>query len=455
MSLLILGDSRLLAGDWPRYLLNNQHHSHAVEETAINKDSVSGLRPLWQTRLAASLAAAPIVVDGVIYVGAWDGTFFAIDALTGDVKWKTFVGVAPAGESDWCPAGLGVSASAAVHGDEVLVPGGDARLYGLDRETGRELWNVQVADPALGNYLWAPPVIQNDLAFIGLSSLGDCPMVRGGIARLDLRASRAPEPPLVTYLMPEYEVGGGVWTAPAIDEETGALFVTTGNTEDPPDAAAGRYGGGLLKLTPDGRSVEATFFIPTNVPGADLDWGSSPVLFAASDGAPLVGATGKDGVLYVHRRDDLSQVYTVRIAQSCICPECGCGSLSTPAYDGERLYVAGGVAPDEEDSYLGSAYALSPDNGEILWLRRLDGTVIAPPTVAGGVLFLPTTQGLEALDCATGETLWRAEKRELLYSQVAIANGVLYATWLDGTLAAYVPAPAQPASSAARHPPSL
>ena len=451
---LCFGNVLLQAGDWPRYLLNDQHHSHALDETAINKQTVASLQPIWETDLGALVAAAPIVVKGVVYVGAWDGTFFAVDALTGDVKWKTFVGLATQTNAPNCMQSIGVSASAVIHGDEVLVPGGDANLYALDRVTGRELWRVQMADPALGNYLWAPPVMHNDLAYVGLSSLGDCPMVRGGIARLDLGASRMPEPPLVTYVMPEDEVGGGVWTAPAIDPDTGSIFTVTGNSEDPSDAEVGRYGGGMLKLTPDAGSVEAAFFIPTNVPGADLDWGSSPTLFPASDGTPLIAATGKDGVLYVRRRDDLSEVYQVQVAQGCICPECGCGSLSTPSYDGVRLYVGGGVVPNEDDIYTGSIYALNPDNGEIFWLRRLEGTLIAPTTIAGGVLFVPTTTGLEALDCDTGKTLWIAPTRGILYSQVAVANGVIYVTWLNGTVSAYAPAPPG-TPSAVRRAPSL
>ena len=55
----------------------------------------------------------------------------------------------------------------------------------------------------------------------------------------------------------------------------------------------GRYGGGLLKMSPDGAQVEAYYFNPNNLPHADLDWGSAPMLFTASDGTPLVAATGK------------------------------------------------------------------------------------------------------------------------------------------------------------------
>src|SRR5437588_3592996 len=100
------------------------------------------------------------------------------------------------------------------------------------------------------------------------------------------------------------------------------------------------------------------------------------MLFQTPDGNRFVAATGKDGILYVLNRDDLSLAWTLRLAVECVCPECGCGSLSTPAFDGKFLYVGAGVA-DPEGYDHGSVYAIDPLTQQIIWMHGLSGTVIA------------------------------------------------------------------------------
>src|SRR5258706_5770960 len=118
------------------------------------------------------------------------------------------------------------------------------------------------------------------------------------------------------------------------------------------------WGGTLLAMDATTLEIQRHFFLPTNSLEEDIEWGSSAMLFKTSTGAPMVAATGKDGVLYAQRRDDLTPGWRVTLALSCVCPECGCGSLSTPAFDGARLYVGAGAAPDA-DLENGSIYALN------------------------------------------------------------------------------------------------
>ena len=63
----------------------------------INSSTVKSLRPAWQfqygvvglvaTPATYSFEAAPIVVDGVMYVSGWDGYVWALDAVTGKLLW--------------------------------------------------------------------------------------------------------------------------------------------------------------------------------------------------------------------------------------------------------------------------------------------------------------------------------------------------------------------------------
>jgi alcohol dehydrogenase (cytochrome c) len=64
----------------------------------INTANVRGLRPAWNFQIAPlgliaspgtfSWEAAPIVVDGVMFISGWDGYVFALDAATGEPLWQ-------------------------------------------------------------------------------------------------------------------------------------------------------------------------------------------------------------------------------------------------------------------------------------------------------------------------------------------------------------------------------
>jgi outer membrane protein assembly factor BamB len=50
--------------------------------------NVSYLKPAWDFTTEDVVTASPSVVGGVVYVGAWDGFFYALDAQSGALIWK-------------------------------------------------------------------------------------------------------------------------------------------------------------------------------------------------------------------------------------------------------------------------------------------------------------------------------------------------------------------------------
>jgi outer membrane protein assembly factor BamB len=242
---------------------------------------------------------------------------------------------------------------------------------------------------------------------------------------------------LLRYLAPEDYLGAGIWSTPAVDTARHLVYVTTGTGDQ--DAEVGNWGGSMLALDATTLEISSYFFLPTNSSENDIEWGSSPMLFSAA-GTPLVAATGKDGILYAQYRDDLSPVWQSELALSCICPECGCGSLSTPAFDGKLLYVGAGAAPDA-DLENGSVYSINPASGQIVWKVLLEGAVIAPVAVANGVVFVSTTMGLQIFRADTGEWLADSGPRSPIYSQPVVVDGVLYVTYVSGDVIAFRPHP--------------
>src|SRR5690606_803223 len=86
--------------------------------------------------------ATPAVAGGSVYVGDWSGVVYAIDAETGEERWRHETDVHPTVYSGQI---VGSPAVADVADEQlVFVPGGRT-LYALDAGTGGERWRFDVS----------------------------------------------------------------------------------------------------------------------------------------------------------------------------------------------------------------------------------------------------------------------------------------------------------------------
>src|SRR5215470_2322007 len=81
------GVKSAVSDDWPMYG-HDLHHSFARKGSGINDTNVDKLTLAWTFPVSDAVSASPSVVGGVVYVGAWDGYFYALDAASGALKWK-------------------------------------------------------------------------------------------------------------------------------------------------------------------------------------------------------------------------------------------------------------------------------------------------------------------------------------------------------------------------------
>ena len=436
------------------YLRDLAHTSFNGAETQLDIKRLSTLEPAWKHSTGAVIASSPTLSAGVLYYGDWDGFMNAVDAQRGVLIWRKFIGTAATPSDPTCLPGIGVSAQATVIGNTVYAGGGDSAVYALDKSNGTQIWRVPLADSAVGFYIWSSIVPFQNALYLGLASLGDCPVVRGAIVRIDLQN---PQQPRIRYFVPEGETGAGVWSTPAIDAESNSIYVTTDNGYEQ-NPAKGFWTGAFMKLDPATFETKSYYLFPEKDALSDLVGGSSPTLFTPPGGVPLAAASQKNGMMYAIRRSDSSLAWKQRLAVSCADPEEGCGSLSTPSFDGKTLFAGAGVR-DPEDFFNGSVYAINPADGSIIWVRDIDTAVIAPTTVANGMLFVSTQEGLEVYDSATGQRIWSDNKHGTLYSQPVVANGIIYSTYVSGELVAWTIPASNPATlysySAASGLPSL
>jgi len=89
----------------------------------------------WKFKTGDVIHASPAYADGVLFVGSWDSYFYAVDAATGKEKWR-FHG----GEDPLIHNQVGFQSSAAVVDGVVYVGCRDSNLYALAAATGKEKW---------------------------------------------------------------------------------------------------------------------------------------------------------------------------------------------------------------------------------------------------------------------------------------------------------------------------
>ncbi|MDQ6693500.1 MAG: PQQ-like beta-propeller repeat protein [Chloroflexota bacterium] len=426
----------LPTGDWPMYGHDPARTNFNPAETTINRGTEPKLQQLWQANIGSNgtpPSGAPSVANGRVYVASStaDGpNFFAFDAVTGVRAWTAGVGHIEVGCFN-----VGVGATPAIAGDTVIAGGGDAAYYGLDAATGAQRWR-QALNVGSSGFPWASPLVSGDRAYLGVASRCDDPSVRG-----ELRAVNTASGALQAnvYFASEGNAGAGIWNSPALSPDGNTLVAATGEDFR---GVNGPYTRAIVTLDPV--TLQIRQVDKEGATGADLDYGSTPVIFHDASGRVLTGANHKDGTFYAFVLDKVGSGPLWSRAT-------GTAVGMMPAYDptvgdGGTLFIAA----------KGLIYAVDPATGKDRYPRVNVGQTHGNMALASGLIFANTgSAGLQVLDEATGAHLRTLQPSNAgaAYSGVAVSNGVVY--WLSGSeLNAWgLPSsPATPASTPAASP---
>ena len=152
-------------------------------------------KQIWKFQADDELEAAPLHYDGSLYVGSVNGTFYSLDAQTGQQKWVYEVGGKIIGSAN-------IVEDLKTYGSVVMFGSYDNNLYGLEAETGRlileypaksyingsiavadnaavfgscdaNIYQVPIADPNAvktidaGSYVATNPAIHNGIIYAG------------------------------------------------------------------------------------------------------------------------------------------------------------------------------------------------------------------------------------------------------------------------------------------------
>ena len=417
------------AEDWPTYM-RDPSRSAISQETWLSTANASSLQKLWTFNTGDVIAASPTIVNNIVYVGSWNGYEYALNATTGAQIWKTYLGVTtPA--SDCSPdRPLGVTSAATVQNGTVYVGGGDDYWYALNASTGSVLWKVYIGDSTTtgGNYNWSSPLIYNDYAYIGVASFGDCPLVQGKL----LKVSLATQAVVGTFaVVPAGTVGGGIWSSPTIDPATGIIYVSTGTRPLQSQVLAQA----IVAINSSDMSLAGSWGIPFPQPEiSDADFGTTPTLVQESNGTKLVVAANKNGIAYALPRANLGAglVWQAQVADGGPAPQYGDGTISSGIFTNGTMYYAGGRITVNGTAHPGSVDAINPNNGSFIWRHYTANAVIPALASINGLVLDAAGPNIEVLNAANGTPLYTYATGADIYSAPSISNGRIFFGSGDG-----------------------
>ena len=274
--------------NWPQYLYSPAHTSANTVASVVTPANAASLKLAWNFAPGSTgFLSSPTVYNGVIYIGAKNGYFYALNETTGSIIWKRFIGVVPkltCGKQGFTATAT-VAPDPATGNPTIYVYGATGYLYAMNAADGTDVWPpAVVAIPSTtvnDYYAWSSPLVFNGNIYVGISSQCDVPLVRAGLAEYS-QASGAFENTFFTT--PPGTVGASIWSSPATDGQS--VYITTGNGD--PDS----LGVSLIQLSPS-LAQQSIWTVPPAQLGFDDDFGASPGLWTALIGGvptAMVGA---------------------------------------------------------------------------------------------------------------------------------------------------------------------
>ncbi len=454
------------AGDARNWLhtQGNYAQTRFYPGSQINTANVAKLRPafVFQTEVVESMETAPIVIDGVMYLTTSYNHVYAIDARTGKEFWHYKHKMGPVTTFCCGPNNRGV----AIAGGKLFMGTLDAKLVALDAQSGKLVWEKQIADPEKGYSETMAPTVVGNKVLIGTN--GGEYGIRGFVKAYDANSGEL----LWTFhTIPEkghegvwaqndatgrnmlrniakekaalseqggsfYQtLGGGVWMNPAIDEKARTVWFMAGNPspdlygdERPGDNL---YTDSLVAIDLDKGTYKCHFqYVAHDV--WDLDAVSPPILVNVKNKAgkmvPGVLHGGKTGHVYVHDRSDCS---LIRFSQAMVPQE---NMWVQPTAQGARMLPGanGGVewSPMAWDPKKRLAIALNlhqPMTYHVEAAKYPGGSKL---WLGGAFKAIPSEKQwgrVAAVDVDTGKLAWRHDTAQpLIGGGMTTAGGLFF-----------------------------
>jgi polyvinyl alcohol dehydrogenase (cytochrome) len=455
--------------DWPTYGHDAQHTFHG--RTTLTQTTAKRLKVAWYFPTADIVTATPTVVHGTVYVGSWDGYFYAVNLKTGALRWKYQLTAQDAitpypGENprdNTSDGGLVTSSAWYEEGNgtrpNLVIFGGGFTLYALNAETGALYWrHAYDGRPELGpmpdkdgtRIFSSPVVVGNDVIF-GVDVDGQNGE-RGYIGAANLETGH----PVWLFQtdansadVPLNNGCGSVWSSGTVLPKLGLIVFDVADCDF---SNVGGMADSVIALHSATGRLAWVYRPP--LPSLQCDWDFGATANAGVDAqgaASFLGVGGKDGTYYSldpatgHLRWSTNVVFGGFAG----------GFIATTAYDGQRVYgstALGDSGRFEKDIQIlcdpsnprdtltqePTVHAFVASNGAIAW-QADHAASFAPTTVGGGMTFNgPGLDGnvLMVRDAATGRLIDNAPVPGPIWSGIATVGDSLV-TGIGSTYSAH------------------
>jgi alcohol dehydrogenase (cytochrome c) len=449
------------SGSWP-YPNGDLANTRDAAGSTISSANVSQLREAWSFKLAGtaaagvgatgSFAAAPVVVDGVLYIQDLDCNVYALSLATGKLRWEHQVNTPEV--SGPGPNGVAV-AGGRVYG---TTPG---TAFALNASTGKVIWSdVSLLRKGQGSFEIQPQVAGGRVYLA--SAYGSGP---GGGVLFALDASTG-KPIWRSNTLLRADTGvqsvglgsGGAWETPLVGSD-GSVTFGIGNPYQSA-ASAMAHPSAQLYTDSDVNLDAATGKLRWYYQGVpndymDHDMQASPISVMAG-GVPVVIGSGKMGIVYAmnastgallwktpvgeHNGTDNNGLLLLQhkiklTAPYTILPGPLGGVLSNMAVAGNSVYVATinlafkattlkEVVPvTAAGKPAGEVQELSLATGKVEWATKVPWLPLGAVTVSNDLVFTTLYNGaLIAINRNTGAIVYRHRLPTSTNAPIAIAG---------------------------------
>jgi outer membrane protein assembly factor BamB len=306
------------------------------------------ITPLWVFRCEEEVRSSPAVEAGTVYIGCYDYNLYALDARTGEFKWKY-------------PTEAGIASSPCVWQDLVIVGSEDRLLYAVRTKTGRIAWTL----PTKGCIRSSPRAL-GEFVFVGSDDHGIYAVgARNGQLRWKFEAMRAVRSS-ATFTESCVVFGSEDCVLYALDYSTGKS---------------------RWKFRTGGPIVSTAVADEQRLYVGSMDW----LIYAldVKSGWPVWQYRTGDRVVSSPALAD-DRLYIGSVDEHLYCLDARWGKLiwrtplggqvtSSPAVSGDRVYV--GAAN-------GTVFCLQSATGKIVWRYATQGPVPSSPAVVDGVVYI-------------------------------------------------------------------
>jgi alcohol dehydrogenase (cytochrome c) len=420
----------------------------------INTENVKRIGPAWifQAGVSGIIAgtstysfeAAPIVVDGIMFLSGWDGWVWALDAKTGVEIWR-YKHAVPFDVSLCCG---NVNRGVAVAQGKVFFVTANAHVLALDATTGKRVWDRTYGDVRAGESATVAPLVVKNKVIVG-SSGGEFG-VRGHLDAFDLETG---EHQWRCYMIPKpgepgsetwpadgeawARGGANCWLTGTFDPETNLLYVGTGNPA--PD-----FDGGVR----EGDNLYTDSIVAVDVDAGQIRWhyqctphdvwdydSIAECILFESDGRKLLGHFDKNGYFFVLDRTDGALVritpFVDRITWGAITRDGTVTAKVYPDEEGVPVHFYPGPAGAKEWTHAAYSprtelfYVPVQDVGATATRRRREFKESIPYWGAGVQVDIEDMAGSVSAFDANGDEKWRWRNELPMCASVLATGGDL------------------------------